>query len=310
MLIQPVKIKPTIAQAWHWVATLPNASTTLKDETEILLGFILKKERAWLISHNQHQLNLWQWIKFRHLVIRRQHGWPIAYLINEGWFYGRPFYINRQVLIPRPETEILIKQCLEIYNNLQNTDMFRHSPAEILTKEWRRRAKTLITTIDVGTGSGCIAITIAKECPNANIYATDISKQALRVAHRNAQRHKVEDKINFYHGDLLKAVPTKILSSATIIVANLPYLPADHHQSATPYEPKLALYGQNKEGLALISKLINQVKNCPHLIALILEIDPRQAATVKKIILNTLPSGHLKIINDLSNRPRAVIYTP
>lgn len=172
-----------------------------------------------------------------------------------------------------------------------------------------RDTETPINIIDVGTGSGCVAVTLTKECPTATIYATDISRQALRVARRNAQHHQAQNKIKFYHGNLLNALPASLLTQPTIIVANLPYLPRSHDYQLTPYEPQLALSGQNDDGLALITKLIQQTNQYTNIISLILEIDPGQADQVKKIINDTLPGGEVKTINDLSNQPRVVVYT-
>lgn len=273
-------INPTINQALAWAAA---------PEAELLLGFVLNQEVSFLTTHGSTRLTLRPWLKFRRLVTKQRQGWPIAYLTHVKWFYGRPWYVNKHVLIPRPDSETLIEQCLKIIQ--EHSD-----PAAPLT------------VIDVGTGSGCLAVTIAAACPTAKVIATDISRAALRVARRNARAQGVAQKIKFFHGDLLAAVPAALITAPVVIMANLPYLPQNHDYRTTPYEPRRALGGRSADGLALVKKLIHQTRQVPSPGWIMLEIDPRQAAAVKKFIPNALPGRKLNIINDLSNQPRVVTY--
>jgi release factor glutamine methyltransferase len=191
-------------------------------DSEVLLCFVLKKQRSHLITRPYLELSQSSIRRYFDLVHKRREHIPIAYLTNNKEFYGLDFYVNQHTLIPRPETEILVEQVLQISKELYSA----HSSP--------------ITILDVGTGSGCIAISIAK---NLNvptyIHASDISKLALKVARRNAKTHAVE--INFIRSDLLKDIKIK----PDIIVANLPYITREIYEGLssdiTDYEPKKAL---------------------------------------------------------------------
>lgn len=269
------------------------ATTIDPAEAQLLLGHVLGVDQAYLLAHPSHRLSPWQRWRYGRLLARRAAGWPVAHLVGERWFYGRQFYVNRHTLIPRPETETLI----DVVRDFVGT----------------RRALPL-RIVDVGTGSGCIAVTLAAEL-GIPIIATDVSRRALAVARRNARRHTVARLITFFHGNLLGPIRTDVapqrLSNRrpTIIIANLPYLPADHRASQTPFEPAGALYGGGADGLGLIRSLVDECRGEAHLAptALVLEIDPRQAAAVRDL-LDTLPDGNVSIHPDLSGRPRVAAW--
>lgn len=254
-------------------------------EIELLLAKVLGVDQTYLISHPSPRLSPRQRWRYARLLRRRRQGWPIAYLTGEKWFYGRPFAVNRHVLIPRPETELLIEK----------------------VKETNRINKKCLI-IDVGTGNGIIAITLTKEIPKAKIIATDISKKALTLAKLNARRLKAANRIKFYQGNLLEAVPKKYLNQPIIIIANLPYLPTSHKIKDTPFEPRLALYGKDQSGLKLITKLIEQSLKYPNLKQLWLEFDPRQSSAVRELLREKMPRGSVSIYKDLSGRPRAAVW--
>jgi release factor glutamine methyltransferase len=259
------------------------------DERELLLAHLLNVDLAHLLA-NSPKLTLLQRWQYSRLLAKRARGWPIAYLVGEKWFYGRPFYVNRSVLIPRPETEALVDHVLQIF-----------------------RSSDIRTIVDVGTGSGCIAVTLAAEL-GVQVIATDVSRRALAVARRNAQRHRMEKLITFRHTNLLDGICTGVAPQRphgnNIIIANLPYLPADHGAEQTPYEPTGALYGGGQDGLGLIRALVDQcrgVKFCPPT-AIILEIDPRQANAVNDLLAQEMPNGETKIYPDLSGQMRVVVW--
>ena len=218
-------------------------------DAEIILTHCLKaNDRSYLVAHDDEELpdNIKQLCDT--MLASRMRGKPLAYILGYKEFYGRRFIVTPDVLIPRPETE------------------------DIIALAKTTKSKNII---DVGTGSGCIAITLALEMPEAKIVAIDISDQALSIAQKNAKQ--LGAKLEFHKNDLLEglAIPEKPL-----IIANLPYVDKTWNwldKNSLSYEPQLALYAQ-KEGLDLIYRLINQI-NSP--CRLLLEADPSQHEQIK-----------------------------
>lgn len=215
------------------IPLLKNSQSSLLD-IEVLLCHILKKDKAFLYTHPEYKLNQSQYQLFKKFLKRRKKHEPIAYILKKKEFFGRDFYINKNVLIPRPLTEILCEIALE---------------------------EKSATYLDIGTGSGCIIITLAKKIPSGIYYATDISQKALYIARKNAGIHNVKNII-FYHADLL---PKKnILKNAKniTIVANLPYLSPVMYKTLSPsirkYEPKEALVA-SQNGLFFYKKLLERI---------------------------------------------------
>ncbi len=196
-------------------------------DTEILLMWILKKEKSYLFANPNQNLNTIQNNKFLKLIDKRKQHWPIAYLIHKKEFYDLNFYVNQYTLIPRPETEQVVDRALKTIKKLSTNK------------------NSLTTILDVGTGSGCISISIAK---NINlpikIIASDICKKALKVARKNASFHKIQ--IKFIQSDLLD----KINEKPDIIVANLPYITPLVYSKLEPeittFEPQKALLANTR----------------------------------------------------------------
>jgi len=213
-----------------------NVSSWLKEapiarlDAELILAHSLGVERTFLHAHPDFVIPGSKALKLAQALRRRVQSEPLAYITGEKDFYGRIFKVGPDVLIPRPETEALI----EIAKNL--------SPSKI---------------IDVGTGSGCIAISLKKELPDAQIVATDISEKALKIAKENAQIHQAD--ITFYYSNLLENVKD---SDFDLIIANLPYVDKnwDWLGPELQYEPAQALYA-NDGGLEQIKRLITQAPN-------------------------------------------------
>lgn len=268
------------------------ATTIDSAESQLLLAHVLGVDQAHLLAHPSPRLKPWQRWRYRRLLARRAAGWPVAYLLGEKWFYGRRFYVNRHTLIPRPETETLI----DVVRGIVGTE---HAP--------------IARTIEVGTGSGCIAVTLAAEL-GADIIATDVSAKALKVAKGNARRHGVARRITFLRGSLLEPI-TKPRSTIydqrrTTIVANLPYLPANHPVQQTPFEPRRALYGGGTDGLGLIRNLVDQCRDAKYYVSTIaLEIDPRQAEAVQNLLRRGLPHGQTEIYPDLAGQARVAVWS-
>lgn len=226
---------------------LKNAAKSIDrlDAELILAHFLNDVDRSYLVSHSDEELQDTSAIDS--YVARRAEGEPLAYILGYREFYGRRFFVTPDVLIPRPETETII----DIIKDLK--------PEKIL---------------DVGTGSGCIAITCALET-DAQVDAVDISDDALRIAQKNAAHHGA--KVNFHKSDLLSNFQP---DPNTLIIANLPYVDVNwdwlDHQSLD-HEPSLALYAE-QQGLALIYKLIDQYPD--NAAGLILEADPCQHESI------------------------------
>jgi len=261
--------------------TLSSFATSHID-TEVILGFVLNRSKTFLYTHPHHTVTKSQEERFFQLIKKRQTKIPIAYITGKKEFYGRDFFVNKNTLIPRPETEELVDEVLEF---LQVYNMGKTSVA------------------DIGTGSGCIATTIKKENPKLILYASDISDKAVEAAKKNAKN--LNAKIILKKGDLL--TPLKKIK-INIIVANLPYISADHMKSLknTPvsFEPKKALSG-GKDGLNLYKKLFFQIKKYkqnPN--AIFCEIEPVQKSGFTRYAKKYLPGYNLIFKKDLAGNLR------
>lgn len=255
-------------------------------DAEVLLSFTMKKTREQLLIHPETKLRAGQFKKFSKLIQRRATHEPVAYITGKKSFFGLDFAVNKNTLIPRPETELLVEEALRSYK-LQET-----------------RDKVII---DVGTGSGAIAITLAKHIPKAKIIATDISPIALRTAKQNAKINGVADKIKFIKTSLLPlTLNSKLL---TLIVANLPYLPSRVWSRAMPdvkkFEPKSALLG-GTDGLDIIKKLLSKIKKQNLHGIILMEADPSQKIKLPKIIKTIFPTALVETKKDLAGLFRLV----
>jgi release factor glutamine methyltransferase len=213
---------------------------------ELLLLHVLGRDRAWLYAHPEEVIPGLDAHRFLSLILRRAEGEPTQYIIGKQEFWGLEFEVTPDVLIPRPETEHVIEVALD----------------RLAVREIRAGRKPTLTgeglhIIDVGTGSGCIAIALAKELPGARILATDISVAALAVARRNAARNGFADRINFLEANLLGGSVAKY----ELVVSNPPYVGRKEKETlmreVRDREPELALYG-GEEGYEFYADLIGQ----------------------------------------------------
>jgi len=227
-------------------------------DADVLLTFILNKSKEYLYTYPEKELTKKQTEKYNQLIKKRRQRIPVAYLTNHKEFYGLDFYVNRDVLIPRPLTEQLVEK---VINEIENE---------------QKKNKKRITIADIGTGSGCIPVAIKKHLPQATVYATDISKKALAVAKKNAKKYKTT--IKFFRGDLLKPLKNKKID---FLIANLPYLKSDQIKNELTYEPKQAVVGSVNDIKRLL-KEISELKQKPEKI--FLEIDKRQEKVIKQTI--------------------------
>jgi release factor glutamine methyltransferase len=220
----------------------------------VLLEDCLNTSRAQLLAHLECELSNEQIKQLEPLLKRRVKHEPLAYIRNKTEFYGRQFYINHNVLEPRPESETMI-------------DQLKSLPLP-----------PKLTIIDVGSGSGALAITVKLELPSAKVMATDIDKNCLEVAKRNAKN--LEANVKFIEGDLLKPIATH-LAAPYILLCNLPYVPDDFHiNPAAMNEPRIAIFG-GKDGLDLYKRLFKQLET--------LENEP------KFILTESMPPQHKEL---------------
>jgi release factor glutamine methyltransferase len=224
------------------------ASYTLA--AELLLLHVLGRDRAWLYAHPEEPINSQELDKFLSLISRRANGEPTQHLTGKQEFWSLEFEVTADVLIPRPETEHVIEVALD-----------RLALRELRAGRPQKTNGKGFLIADIGTGSGCLAIALAKELPGATIYATDISPAALVVAHRNAVRHGVEKRIRFLESDLSLplAADGANRSAFDLVVSNPPYIPRRDANTLArevrDHEPGVALFG-GEEGYELYAGLI------------------------------------------------------
>lgn len=259
----------------------------------LLLAAALDKPREWLVAHNDHPLEPAQADMFERLVTRALAHEPLAYLLGRREFYGLEFIIDPRALIPRPETELLVERALE---RLRAPRQDNDSPSKT----------GCVDAIDVGTGSGAIAIAIARHAPGARLIATDLSAEALQLARVNAARHGVEDRITFAQADLLDNVSYR----ARVITANLPYVTTEEIEALPPeiqaHEPRMALDG-GRDGLALVRRLLGQLP--AHLRAggaAFFEIGASQGPAALRAAADLLPWARATLDKDLAGRDRVL----
>lgn len=244
---------------------------------EVLLSHVLDKPKEYLLANPDKKIWPEDEKKFRVLLNRRSKGWPVPYLTNKQEFRGLKFHIDKNVLIPRPETEGLVEIVLKYIHNKN------------------------LKILDIGTGSGAIIVSLAKNL-QGKFFASDISLKALKIAGQNAKDHKVQ--ITFKQGSLLK--PWK-KQQFDIIVANLPYLSRQTDPS-TKFEPKNSLIAK-KNGLGLFEQLFRSLPSSLHSLPsfIFLEIGHSQAAAINKLAKKYLPAYQTKIYKDLSGRNRYAV---
>lgn len=262
----------------------PTSETALLD-ARLLLSFVIDQPTSWLYAHSDNLLTPEQAGNFSHLVEQRATGMPIAYLTGTRGFYQWDFVVTPDVLIPRPETEHLIEA------------------AQVWVKN---RQGEKLKLVDVGTGSGIIAVSLALLFPQASVTAIDVSPAALEIAKLNASRLGAEN-IEFRQGNLLNDLPSDF--RVDLIAANLPYI--DHDEMLTlevaKWEPHLALDG-GIGGLDLIHDLLRQAP--AHLKPeglILLEIGADQGEATRQLALSVFPNAVVKIQQDLAGLDRLVI---
>lgn len=258
-------------------------------EAEILLAHTSRKGRATLLAHPETPISLSQSYRFWYIVKKREHNWPVAYLIGHKEFFGRYFIVSPATLIPRPDSECIIES----------------------VKTEAEHSAPLI--FDIGTGSGALAVTLAAEIPGAQVFASDVSRAALKIAKQNAAKNEV--RVEFTRGSLLDPHKKTIkrASDPLFIIANLPYLTPSEitAEPSLTHEPILALDGGD-DGLHLYRALWSQLHQLhpqikKHTVWHVwCEINPEQTETLRTLILSLFPTARTTMVLDLAGRTRTV----
>lgn len=254
----------------------------LSSSLRAIVSSVLNKPSHFSTAHPEYELTEKEEAELNDGFERLVMGEPLPYITGKQEFFKMEFLVNPSVLIPRPETEILVSEALE----------------------WMDSRGGVIKALDIGTGSGCIAVSIAKHLPDVFILGTDISFNALITAQKNSTRFGLEDQIAFIQAHLLDG----IYGQFDCIFTNLPYIPTDRYRGlqVSRHEPKSALDGGN-DGLIYINILLLQATTrIKHNGLILLEIDSDQRSEVERTSAQLFPDASVKIINDLAGKSRIV----
>jgi release factor glutamine methyltransferase len=273
----------TNLQSWlEKSVILLEKSETPNLEAQVLASFCLGKTREWIISHSEFEIPETQFNEMNLSLNRLVKGEPLPYITGKQAFYGLDFLVSPAVLIPRPETELLVEEAI----------------AWLESHPIRRKA------IDICTGSGIIAITLADTFPEIKITATDLSNDALDIARRNSHEHQVDDKITFIKSDVLEGIKGKF----DLIVSNPPYIPTAKlaELPVIQYEPRLALDG-GEDGLTITRKIFKESRE--KLLpggAIFIEIESTLGKATMELARNCFIDAEIDLICDYADLPRLV----
>jgi release factor glutamine methyltransferase len=272
-----MKVAEALRQARR---ALPASNDTSAGDARRLVAEAAGRPVTWVLAHPEAPMAEDQIAWLIRATARCAQGEPLAYILGWWEFYGRRFRVSPDVLIPRPETECLVERALGFLRG--------HPEA--------------IEIVDVGTGSGCLAVTLAAEAPRVHVLAVDISAPALRVARANADTHRVASRLRWVQADLM----TAFRGAWDLLVANLPYIPQERlgRLEVSRHEPHLALEG-GRDGMELLRRLVGAIPDLlrPGGLA-VLEIDEGQGDALRSLVQARLPSSEVAIEQDLAGRER------
>jgi release factor glutamine methyltransferase len=257
---------------------------TSRLDSELLLSKILDKNREEILINLEQKICQKYFLKYKQLIQRRSQCEPIAYIVKEKEFWSKNFLVSSDTLIPRPETELIVEKLTKIFEEKK------------------------ISILDIGTGTGCILISLLSELKNSKGIGIDISKKALRIAEKNSEQHGMKNKIKFFH----KSLDSKFYQKFDLIVSNPPYIKKSEiknlKEDVRKFEPRIALDGGN-DGLDLIKKVIYKSKYILKIKGMLaLEIGNEQFNKVSKILKkNNFKIEH--IIKDYKDNIRGIIST-
>jgi release factor glutamine methyltransferase len=279
-----MQLKPAIDAAYELLVANDVPSPRLN--AELLMMFVLGRERAYLYAHPERELSAEEQYRYDQVIRERAQGCPTQYITGHQEFWGLDLLVSPAVLIPRPETEHVVETVLDLVKDL---------PPESAGK---------LRMVDVGTGSGCIALALASELPQAEVHASDISLEALEIARVNAARFAMDSRIRFRKSDLLAAYPQDTFD---FVVSNPPYvgeLEADKVQrQVREYEPKIAVFS-GELGLDVYRRLIPQAQAALKPGGwLVVEIGFSTEASVKELLTGW---EDVRVTPDLQGIPRVI----
>ena len=257
---------------------------TSRLDSELLLSKILDKNREEILINLEQKICQKYFLKYKQLIQRRSQCEPIAYIVKEKEFWSKNFLVSSDTLIPRPETELIVEKLTKIFEEKK------------------------ISILDIGTGTGCILISLLSELKNSKGIGIDISKKALRIAEKNSEQHGMKNKIKFFH----KSLDSKFYQKFDLIVSNPPYIKKCEikhlKEDVRKFEPRIALDGGN-DGLDLIKKVIYKSKYILKIKGMLaLEIGNEQFNKVSKILKkNNFKIEH--IIKEYKDNIRGIIST-
>jgi release factor glutamine methyltransferase len=266
----------------HLASQLHRTSETARLDAQVLIAHFTGQSRSWVMAHPEAIVKPAQYERISQAAQQLLQGQPLPYLIGHWEFYGTDFDLSPDVLIPRPETELLVERAIH----------------------WLRLHPTRRKVVDIGTGSGCLGLSLARYIPDLQLIMTDISPEALQIARINAQKHGFTQDIEFRQADLL----TGIDQPFDMMCANLPYIPTSLLQTlpAAKQEPLQALNG-GPHGTRLIRRLLQQARNL--LISgglLLLEIEASQGEAVKSMAQASFALSKVNLLQDLAGHDRCV----
>jgi release factor glutamine methyltransferase len=283
----------TIGRLLNWTTDFlrEKGAESPRLDAEVLLAHVRGCKRIELYTAFEEVADEQLRQRFRELVKERAGGKPVAYLVGQREFFSLPFEVTADVLIPRPETELVVVRAL---------DLAKQSPLTERTDG--------IQIADVGTGSGILAVTLAKRLPAAKVTAVDVSPAALAVAQRNAQRHGVAERIEWFHSDVFAGVPAD--RQFDLVVSNPPYITSAEMRALADdvrrYEPALALDG-GEQGTAVIERLIPQAAQRLRPFGwLLMEISPTIVGQVESLVEAETRLERRATLKDLAGLPRVV----
>jgi release factor glutamine methyltransferase len=286
----------TITQALAWATNqLRATSATPRLDAELLLAYSLGWDRARLLAEGRTPFPAERQAELNELVRRRAALEPVAYLTGHKEFYGLDFSVDQRVLVPRPETELLVELALNIARTKNQEPRTGHERSVLGSR---------FSVLDLGTGSGAIAVALAIHLPAARIIAIDISPAALAVARANVERHGVADRVQLAEGDLLESLHEPV----DLLVSNPPYtILAEIDAGVRRHEPQRALDG-GPDGLAIYRRLLASMpdKLRPGGAAL-LEIGATQGAAVSELARRHFPEAQIGVHKDLAGLDRVVV---
>lgn len=277
-----------VYEALNWASSFFKEHGRDENAGEILLRHFMKQSRAQLLASLQDTISTDIWDGFKEAVLLHGEGKPVQYIMGYEEFYGRTFFVNEEVLIPRPETEELV------YGVLQRIKTFFQG-AEGLD------------LIDVGTGSGAIAISLKLECPMLKVTASDIANESLEVARKNAEN--LQANIHFIEGDLLKPF-IKQEQKFDLVISNPPYIPIGDIEEmsvvVTEHEPHRALFA-GEDGLNLYRRFMEELPLVVKEKALVaFEVGYGQSQAVADMLRKTFPNGKVEVVYDINGKDRMV----